>query len=317
MRSSTARSGAERRSSTAKILGALLLCAALTGVCHQGTLSRRDRFAPEEDILYLPKPSALRVMSLGHHEMAATLVFVRALVYFGGEIATQDKRFTWLENYLQTIVSLDPYFELPYRWAGSALMYNGKQITNEVVERSNGFLKQGAEHFPKSWQFPWMIGCNYLFELHTDDPQRKAEWERIGGDWLRQAALLGSAPPWASLLAAQIMGKEGRQEAAVKYLEEIYMTTNDERAKEEIRNRMIALRRAADAEGMDKKAKEFTSGWRAVIPYAHPDYYVLLGSPPSPRLDPEWLSRDQVLIEAQRAEEAMRSERRDSRAAGN
>jgi hypothetical protein len=285
-----------------RFIGVLLLFCVATTVCHQRTVSRRDRFPAEEDILYLPKVSALKAISLGHQELAATLVFIRALVYFGGELGTKEKRFTWMDNYLDTIVTLDPQFEMAYRWAGSAIMYNGRTITNEAVERANYFLKRGVEHFPHSWQLPWMIGCNYLFEMHTDDPKQKAEWTRMGADWIRQAALVGSAPPWASLLAAQIMRKEGQTEAALRYLEEVYLTTNEERTRQEIRTRIMLLRSKADAEGLEQRSKSFIDAWQANFPYAHPDLFVIMGPPPSPRLDLEWLGRNEVLLAAERAE---------------
>lgn len=285
-----------------RFVAALLACCLAAALCHERTRERRDHFPAEEDILYLPKVGALKVLSLGHHELAATLVFIRALVYFGGEIGSKEKRFTWLDNYLDTIVTLDPQFELAYRWAGSAIMYNGRAITNEAVERANQFLKRGVERFPHSWQLPWMIGCNYLFELRTDDPKQKAEWTRIGADWIRQAALVGSAPPWASLLAAQIMRKEGQDEAALRYLEEVYLTTNDEQTREEIRRRILALRSRADAEGLEQRSKSFIGAWQASLPYAHPDLFVILGPAPSPRMDLRWLGQNEVLVEAERAE---------------
>ena len=288
---------------------AFTFAAAAMLLSYRGVLERRSRFPPEDDILYLPRVGALKVMSLGHHELTATMVFVRATVYFGGELASKDKKFTWLDNYLDTIISLDPQFELAYRWAGSATMYNGQQITNEAVQRANRFLGRGVEHFPKSWQLPWMIGCNYLFELKTEDPKQKAEWERIGGDWIRRAALVGSAPSWAGLLAAQIMRKSGRDEAAIRYLEEVYATTTDEETRKEIRNRIVSMRSALEVEQLDRSAREFAEGHRQTVPYGHPDLYVLLGKRRSPRLDPEFLAQDEVLLEAQRSEENMRKER--------
>lgn len=292
-----------------KFSAVLVLAGALTALCHHGTLRRRDRFPAEEDILYLPKASALRVMSLGHHELAATLVFVRALVYFGGELGTKDRRFTWLENYMDTMVSLDPHFEMAYKWAGSAFMYNGRTITNDMVERSNHFLERGIKHFPRSWQLPWMLGCNYLFEMRSTDPKQKKEWERIGGEWIRQAALIGSAPPWASLLAAQLMKKEGRDEVSMRYLEEVYLTTSDESTKREIRNRILFLKSKVEADRLEKLGKDFNDRWEKTLPYAHPDLFVALGDPPPARMDPEFLARDEVLVESQRSEDEMQKER--------
>lgn len=288
-----------------------LVLALLMVLCHRHTIERRSHFAEEEDILYLPRIGALKAMSLGHHELLASLIFIRAVVYFGGEL-TRTKRYTWLDNYLETIIQLDPHFELGYRWAGSAVLYNGKEITNEMVDKANHYLKLGAEHFPKNWQFPWMIGCNYMFEYQTDDRKQKLEWVRIGADWIRQAALLGSAPAWAANLAAQIMRREGQNEAAIHYLEEVYLTTSDERAKAEVRNRLLSLRSKAVVEGLERQASEFQKGWKTTVPYAHPDLYVILSDPPGRRMDLSWLGQDKILIEAQKSEEAMRHERDDS-----
>lgn len=292
-----------------KFAAILALAGALTTLCHQRTLNRRDRFPAEEDILYLPKPAALKVMSLGHHELAATMVFVRALVYFGGELGTKDRRFTWLENYMDTMVSLDPQFEMAYKWAGSAFMYNGRTITNDMVERSNHFLQIGIKHFPRSWQLPWMLGCNYLFEMKTQDPNQKKEWERIGGEWIRQAALIGSAPPWASLLAAQLMKKEGRDEVSMRYLEEVYLTSSDEKTKQEIRNRILFLKSKVEADRLERLSKDFNDRREKTLPYGHPDLFVALGDPAPARMDPEFLARDEVLVESQRSEDEMQKAR--------
>src|SRR5689334_18178608 len=118
--------------------GVFLLVAA-TVTAEDAALRRRARFAAEDDVLYLPRASALRALSFGHHELAADLVFVRALVYFGGQMA-QKGRYPWLDNYLDTIVALDPTWKTPYRWAGVATMYNGREITNEAVAASTHFL---------------------------------------------------------------------------------------------------------------------------------------------------------------------------------
>ncbi len=300
-----------------RIIPVLLLglFVALNGLCHTRLFDRRSHFPEEEDILYLPKVSALSAMSLGHHELAASMIFVRATVYFGGEMATKGKLYTFLDNYLDTIVTLDPQFELAYRWAGTATMYNGRSVTNDMVKRANHYLILGNQHFPQSWQFPWMIGCNYMFELQAKDAKEKQELQRIGADWIRQAALLGSSPAWAALLAAQIMRKEGKSEASVRYLEEVYLTTNDDQTREEIRKRLLSLRSQVAAQKLEREVGDFKKGFQATLPYAHPDLFVLLGPRPDKRMDPEWIGRNQVLIEAQKSEEAFQKERDETVAA--
>ena len=216
-----------RRGMTA--VGVLLLLAALV-VTQDWALRRRARFPAAEDVLYLPQPSALHAMSLGHDELAADLVFIRGLVYFGTQLEQQGE-YRWLENYLDTITKLDPRWKTPFRWAGTATMYNGRPITNAAVMLSNHFLERGVQQFPDDWELPFMLGCNYLFEMKTDDPKQREEWRRIGGEWIRHAAIVGGAPAWVPLLAATIMRQEGRDEAAMRHLEEVYVSTQDERTR--------------------------------------------------------------------------------------
>jgi hypothetical protein len=274
-------------------LGAIALLGA-TVLLQDAVLARRARFAADEDLLYLPRASALRELSLGHHELTADFVFIRALIYYGGELG-HARQYTWLDKYLDTIVALDPHWKTPYRWAGVATMYDGRKITNESVRLSSHFLELGVRQFPSDWELPFMLGCNYLFEMKTNDPAERAAWQRQGGEWVRHAAILGGAPSWVPLLAASIMHKEGRDEAAIRHLEEVYVTTQDPRTREEVRNRLVSLHAQLDFAREAEERQRFETAWRGTLPYAPPDFFVTVGARPSPRLDLEELARDAVL----------------------
>jgi hypothetical protein len=268
--------------------GVLLLIVAMVFV-ENAANRRRAAFPAGEDILYLPRPSALHVLALGHDEVAADLVFIRGLVYFGSQME-QKGEFRWLDNYLDTITTLDPDWKTPYRWAGVATMYNGRPITNAAVTMSNHFLERGVRQFPDDWELPFMLGCNYLFELKTDDPAKKAENRRIGGEWIRHAAIVGGGPPWVLLLAATIMREEGRDEAAVRHLEEVYVSTQDERTRTEVRNLLLALHAKIDLAREERERSAFEASWRATLPYVPADLFVAIGPPRPPRMDLEALS---------------------------
>jgi hypothetical protein len=266
---------------------------ALTILTQDVALERRSHFSAETDQLYLPRPSALTAMSLGHHELTADLVFVRALIYFGTQLSgTRDYR--WLENYLDTIVKLDPQWRRPYRWAGVATMYDGRTITNKSVMQSSHFLELGAKQFPDDWELPFMLGCNYLFELRTDDPAQKAEWRRIGGEYVRHAALLGGAPPWVPLLAATILREGGDTEAAARHLEEVYLSTNDPATREEVRKRLMSIANA-ELPRIERERAAFEKTWLSTVPYVPADFFVVLQPAPSPRLDLPHLTHQELL----------------------
>jgi len=275
-----------RRGMTAA--GVLLLLVAIV-FAQDAANRRRDAFPAGEDLLYLPQPSALHAIALGHDELAADLVFIRGLVYFGTQLE-QKGEYRWLENYLDTITKLDPQWKTPFRWAGVATMYNGKPITNKAVMLSNHFLERGVRQFPEDWELPFMLGSNYLFELHTDDPKQKEEWRRIGGEWVRHAALVGGAPSWVPLLAATIMEQEGQDEAAVRHLEEVYVSTQDERTRTEVRNRLLSLHAKIDLAREERERDAFEKSWKANLPYAPADLYVAIGAPRPPRMDVAALS---------------------------
>jgi hypothetical protein len=268
--------------------GVLLLLAAVV-VTQDGALARRSRFPAGEDALYLPRASSLRVLSVDHGELAADLVFIRAVIYVGTELQ-QKGQARWLEKYLRTITALDPAWKTPYQWAGVVTMYNGRPITNREVLLSSHFLELGVAQFPNDWEMPFMLGCNYLFELKSDDPAQKAEWRRTGGEWIRHAALVGGAPPWVPLLAATIMRQEGQDEAAVRHLEHVYVTTQDEQTRRELRNRLMGLHARIDLAREARERQAFERMWRRTLPYAPADLFVAIGPPAPPRMDVAALS---------------------------
>jgi hypothetical protein len=261
---------------------------------QSAALRERARLSSEDDVLYLPRPSALRVLSLGHHELVADLVFIRAIIYFGAQIHG-TREFRWLDNYLETIVALDPSWRTPYRWAGVATMYNGNRITNETVQQSSHFLELGVRQFPSDWELPFMLGCNYLFELHTSDDAERKSWRRQGVEWIRHAALVGGGPPWIPLLAATIMREDGQQEAAVHHLEAVYLSTRDEKTRQEVRNRLLSLHSQIDFSRETRDKAAFERVWRRTLPYAPEDFFVLLGARGTPRLDWAFLAANPVL----------------------
>ena len=284
------------------VVPAATVLVALTALAYRGAAGARDGFPPEQDLVFLPRANVLRAMSLGHPEAMADLVFIRTITYFGTQLVAATKDFGWLEAHLDTVAALDPRFRTAYVFGGHAAMYNGKPITNHDVLLSSHFLAAGLKEFPDDWQLAFMLGCNYLFEMKTDDAAQKEAWRRVGSEYIRRAALAGKsgAPPWLPSLAATLMTKEGQLDAALRYLEEAYLTASDDRTRDEV-GRLLAAKRKSAFEGLAQVRDTFVAGWQKNFPYAPADFYVLAGEPPSPRLDWRWLAAESAtgrLIEA-------------------
>jgi hypothetical protein len=287
-------------------VAAFLALAGATGLAHHETAARRESFPVVEDLVYLPSAPSLRLVSLGHTEMVADLVFLQTLLYFSASL-TGTRNYDWLDPHLDTVIALDPDFRLPYIFGSRATMYNGNEITNRSVESSNHFLEAGLQRFPNDWELSFALGCNYIFELQTNNPKQKEAWRRTGGRWIRHAAIAGGGPPWLANLAAKIMSEEGQAEASERYLEEAYLTASDEKAKEEL-GRLLAARRRENFQRLAAAGKAFEESWQRTLPYAPGDLFVAIGAPGSPRLDLPFLSRDAVL-EADAREAALADER--------
>jgi hypothetical protein len=241
---------------------------------------RADRLPPEQELLLLPRPGVLRLASLGHTELLADLVWVREVLYFGDELSRQGD-FRWMEHYLAAVVTLDPHFRRAYTWGGIALIYNGRSATNGMVQASNALLERGLQAFPDDWELNFMLGANYLHELKTADPKQKRAWKLRGAEHMRRAALSGKGPPYLPVLVATVLSRDGDTDAAVRHLEEILLTTEDEAVRTQVRNKLKHLQ-ARSLGAMERAREAFKQRWQRELPYVHADMFVILGDRPQP-----------------------------------
>jgi hypothetical protein len=121
--------------------------------------------------------------------------------------------------------------------------------------------------------------------MKPKDAAEKAKLSNEAATWMQRASLVGGAPSWAALLAATILRKEGRDEAAVRHLEQVYYSTSDEKTRAEVRNRLVSLKAKVDFERESRERARFEDAWQADLPYLKESMYVLVGPPRSPNLD--------------------------------
>lgn len=246
---------------------------------HEAAVHRRDRLPAEQELHYLPEPTALKAMSLGYTELGADLVWIRQILYFGDEF-TKKGDFRFMDRYLRTALALDPNFRRLYAWAGISYTASGVPVTNVMVRESNELLELGLQRFPNDWELHFMLGVNYIHQLQTSDPAQKQAFKLKGAEHIRRAALAGGGPAWLPVLVATILTKGGETEAAIRHLEEILLTTEEDAVRTHVRNKLMQLRRDALPE-MERHREEFTKRWQAQLRYAPADFYVLLGDPPA------------------------------------
>jgi hypothetical protein len=246
-------------------------------LCLSRASALRATWPPEADTFYLPSANTMRILSLGHHELASDLVAARGNVYFGSQIMTQGEQ-RWLSRYVKTAVDLDPYFHRLYLSGAAMIVYNGKTITLDLVQESTELLERGMKMFPLDWEMKFQVGFNYLFELPKlvgADDRHVPEWRQRGVEALRQAALFEGVPEWLPSLVARMLTKSGGEDMAIRHLEQAYAVAASEEARTQIRYKLMQLKGQQVYRQLEEEQKRFQHRIEARYPYAPEAFSVI------------------------------------------
>jgi tetratricopeptide (TPR) repeat protein len=245
--------------------------------------AREKRGAVKVYELYpLPPARVMRALCFGYNELAADLLWVRAISYYADHLHS-DRDARHMERYLQSIVALDERFAAIYRYGPAMLISGSGERTAAEAWAAIRLLKKAVRIYPDEWSYPFYLGTYYIGELRGR-PEERAAWLREGADWIRRAALLGGharEAPWLPTLAASIYTKQGQRELAIRHLQELYVATQNPDMKVQIAGKLRSLQAShaleqarAAAEAMARSQKE--SG----LTFVPPDLYGLLELPP-------------------------------------
>lgn len=206
------------------LAGALLcvLCGSAIGVL---TVVERQRPAivRAEELSYLPQGKYLKVAVLGYRHLAADLIWLRAVQYFGVKEQTAEG-YRWAYHAVDVLTDLDPTFVYAYQMAGTIL-----GVWAKLPQESVDILAKGMVHNPEVWQLPFFLGYDYFYELH--DPVSAAKFFRL-------ASMLPGAPEYLPKLAARMTIEAGDPKAALEFLQRLYQQVQDPRLREGLERRI-------------------------------------------------------------------------------
>ena len=180
----------------------------------------------------VPDGRVLKLLSLGHNEAMADLVWLNALSFYGRYFYLETD-VTWLDPHIAAIVELDPRFRLVFEWAGAVIMYSG-DIDNESVMAANRVLELGVERFPFDWSLRFMLGVNYGFELVPTNEEELAllpQWREFGAEQIAIAAGLPNAPTNLHLAAASMLRARAGWDRQVSNYMQSYLSTGANQAR--------------------------------------------------------------------------------------
>jgi len=227
------------------LMWSLLLALGGTAI---GVLTVVERQRPSlvraEELSYLPKGEYLKLAVLGYRQLAADLIWLKAVQHLGEKRQT---RAGYLSAYhaVDVLTDVDPTFVAAYLATGSVL-----GVWAGLPRESIALLTKGMRHHPEVWQLPFYVGYDYFYEL--GDPVMAARY-------FRMAAVLPGAPDYLPRLAARMTVEVGDPQAALEFLQRLYQQTQDERVRQGLGRRMKEVIAERDIRFLEEGVRRYAA----------------------------------------------------------
>jgi tetratricopeptide (TPR) repeat protein len=191
-------------------------------VLAAAVLQARD--APGSDreeadrLLYVRSGALASRVFLSFDAIAADLYWIRAIQYDGRQRRSTRTvgQFNLLEPLVDLAVTLDPKFNIPYRF-GAILIALEPPNGPGRPDRAIALLEKGLQANPERWQYAHDIGfVHYWYTGRFDEAAR----------WFTRAGAMSGAPRWLGPLAAVTLARGGDREGARRLLVELAATSD-------------------------------------------------------------------------------------------
>lgn len=155
------------------------------------------------NLLYVRSPQVLRRATLSFQALAADVYWIRAVQHYGGTKLSDDrhKQYDVLYPLLDLTTSLDPYFDLVYKF-GSVFLAEPYPAGAGRPDQAIALLQKGLRSRPDRWELAQGVGFVYYWWLA--DYQNAAMW-------FNRAADMPAAPDWLRPLAAVTLAQGGNR----------------------------------------------------------------------------------------------------------
>ncbi len=218
-----------------------MICAIASGVYFAQRRIDRIR-SPREaivrELLYFPSGRFLTAVTVGYNNLAADLVWLRAIQYYGEHRQT-DLKFEYLGHIFEILTTLDPRFVGAYTFGSLLLTDDAKE-----PERALELLDKGIRNNPDEWRIPFTKGFIYYVFLR--------EYYKAGS-YFKLSSRMEDAPDMTKRFASFSFQRGGDRVTAINLWTELY-----DRSRNEV-ERLTALRYAKGllSEILDEKVLEF------------------------------------------------------------
>jgi hypothetical protein len=247
-------------------IGIVLLAAAATAGAA-GVLHARERRAPlpssTHRLLYLRSGTVADRLFLSFDALASDLYWIRTIQHYGRDrkSARTTDRFDQLQPLLDLTTTLDPHFNIAYRFGAIFLSFDppdGPARPDQAI----ALLEKGLQRNPRRWQYAHDIG--FIHYWHTRRYDEAAAW-------FDRAADMPGAPEWMRPLAAVTRAEGGDRAGARRLLSELLHS--DETYIRRAAERGLAQLQALDAidelevivEQFRQRTGRYPGGWADLL----------------------------------------------------
>jgi tetratricopeptide (TPR) repeat protein len=232
-------------------------------VLHARETSRGLPVATAERLMYLRSGGTADRVFLSFDAIAADVYWIRTIQHYGRDRTSrrQTGRFELLQPLLDLTTTLDPHFNVAYRFGAIFLSLdppNGPGRTDQAIE----LLQKGLRQNPNRWQYAHDIG--FIHYWYTGDYTEAARWFRRAGD-------MPGAPEWIRPLAATTLAQGGDRDGARRLLNELrqspepYIRQAAERSMTQLAALDVIDQLEARVELFHSRVGRYPDGWGDMI----------------------------------------------------
>lgn len=191
---------------------------------------------PGGSIMYVPSGKFLRYAAFGFDTLAADLVYLWAIQYFG-ETGIPD-RYAHVEHVFGIIADLDPRYVDAYD-VGALIAAQEKGDVPLALR----ILDKGLERNPGEWFFPFQAG--HIAQMMLKD------WELARGYYAKVMAIPG-APEIAKRLYANAAFRGMDYRTSWETWQEVYRTSDDPRVRKFASNHLYRIKAVLDIRALEE-----------------------------------------------------------------
>jgi hypothetical protein len=227
----------------------------------------RDRHFPQpsagEELLYIPSGDLVRRLVLPYRMLAADAYWIRAIQHYGGTKRQEggDKRYRLLYPLLDITTTLDPRFNIAYRF-GSVFLAEAYPSGPGRPDLAVALLERGLRERPEKWEYMQDIGFVHYWYVHD---------YAVAAGWFKKASDVPGAPWMLRSLAATTLAQGGDRRSSRTMWEAIRQSAEIDWLRKDAERRIVQLQALDIVDALQRVVDDYTRRTGE-----HPDWAALV-----------------------------------------